>query len=321
MLKNQKRIILPLFFLGAFYALFALSCTHERIPNHDYPEEFQPYIDRFFKEASLRNLNIEPDNYNIVIEFEKLQFPLAGFCLPYTHKIQIDSIFWHFTSESNREFLLAHELGHCILGRPHRNEKTQQGECLSIMRGAENGFDCILNFESPSWRKYYYDELFQVDSEGLYWYKEANQNNFSQRVLAAVIDTFRTKDSTFIVDLNGFNTANNYEISLNFNWEKGSNQRATIFFAKLSYWLSNAHPSVEIDILNRSVFSSEYENQMFFDADTTNIVIRKIDNFEYFYVNKHLIHGFDVLPKPKMNFNVLTDKKVKIRCEVYSLLK
>ncbi len=56
-----------------------------------------------------------------------------------------------------REFVVFHELGHCDLGRDHRDEAFDNGVCVSIMR---SGLGDCRDYYHPRTREGYLDELF-----------------------------------------------------------------------------------------------------------------------------------------------------------------
>lgn len=49
------------------------------------------------------------------------------------YKVTVDTNFWNSADDYTRESLLFHELGHCLLNRLHKNDKTVIGTPVSIM--------------------------------------------------------------------------------------------------------------------------------------------------------------------------------------------
>jgi len=49
--------------------------------------------------------------------------------------IAIDREVWDRSNESSKEWLVYHELGHCVLDRSHRNDRFENGMWKSLMRG------------------------------------------------------------------------------------------------------------------------------------------------------------------------------------------
>lgn len=73
----------------------------------------------------------------------------AAYCKSgsYTPSIVVDQVYWDASSAAQREQLMYHELGHCLLGQHHRLN--------SIM--AEGGVDDDLYVSN---REYWLHELF-----------------------------------------------------------------------------------------------------------------------------------------------------------------
>jgi len=94
-----------------------------------------------------------------IIEIE--ENGVAGTCSYGSHTprfIEIDATFWNQTGDNFKEFVVFHELGHCVLLRGHREDAHSDGSCVSLMRSGLGG--CIDNYR-PSTREGYLDELFE----------------------------------------------------------------------------------------------------------------------------------------------------------------
>ena len=85
-----------------------------------------------------------------------------GLCLPipFFPIVLIDRDFWSFASNPEREQLLFHELGHCLLWRGHTSKTFRDGRPISIM----NPVLILSDYEYMSNREYYLNELFGVES-------------------------------------------------------------------------------------------------------------------------------------------------------------
>ncbi len=164
---------------------FFSSCSKEK--EQIIPDEFQPYVDMFFEEGKSRGLNINLNEIDFEIGFGTLGGTIAGQCTFRNNKITIDEESWNFMSEEQRVWLIFHEMGHCVLDRQHKNETTNNGECLSIMKGAENGFNCSLNYFSNLWTEYYLDELFKPQSQIPAWYSVYEKHN-QMNVLSTIFE-------------------------------------------------------------------------------------------------------------------------------------
>ncbi len=85
---------------------------------------------------------------------------IAGQCTYNSHApelVTIDTDFWEWSDEWDREMVIFHELGHCVLNRDH-NENHINGVCTSIMRSGVSG--CRDNYNENT-RVDYLDELFK----------------------------------------------------------------------------------------------------------------------------------------------------------------
>jgi len=160
------RWIVPCFLL-----LLLASCREEVEPVVS-DKAFDGYLQRFIEEGRQRGYPLDLDETDIVFKFATLPTLQTGICRPQKRPrhIYINSKYWGLASEWEREAIVFHELGHCVLGRVHHNEKLPNGECASLMDGKENGFSCVNNLVCPRWRAYYYDELFDPETPLPDWY-------------------------------------------------------------------------------------------------------------------------------------------------------
>lgn len=117
----------------------------------------KPYFDRFEEEATLRGLDL--DFTDLEGRIEELD-GLGGQCVRNTalpDQVLIDFVFWTQASEFEKEFIVFHELGHCVLNRSHLETKNPDGSCLSIMHSGSSGCRFIYNEGN---REEYLEELF-----------------------------------------------------------------------------------------------------------------------------------------------------------------
>jgi len=140
------------------------SCGYveeKSVTYQSFPSELWSSLETFEKEASIRGLTIDlnsMDVYGVIEEIE--QQHVAGSCQYSSNqpnKITIDKEFWDQASSLGKEFVMFHELGHCILSRGHRESADANGQCISIMQSGLGS--CILAYGSAT-RSKYLDELF-----------------------------------------------------------------------------------------------------------------------------------------------------------------
>lgn len=123
--------------------------------------EFQPYLDAFEAEARKRNLDITAALDKVSIVFEDISdATVSGRCNTQSTRVSIDSIWWMRLDLQERRHLIFHELGHCVLKRPHLDDQNDCLECQSYMRSGS--YTCSANYYSDNWYTFYMDELFEV---------------------------------------------------------------------------------------------------------------------------------------------------------------
>ena len=124
-------------------------------------EALWPYFADFEKEAELRGINVNLRRERISGEIARLHDDgVAGECSYssfFPNEVTIDTEFWNNASDRAREFVVFHELGHCSLGREHREAAFSNGICRSIMRSGLG--DCFDNYRTST-RTTYLNELF-----------------------------------------------------------------------------------------------------------------------------------------------------------------
>jgi hypothetical protein len=79
----------------------------------------------------------------------------GGVCHMYTRQITLPSKRWFFFSDEKQESILLHEIGHCVFGRPHLNERDPKRCPYSLMNKSGVSDQCYLDF-----KLHYIRELF-----------------------------------------------------------------------------------------------------------------------------------------------------------------
>lgn len=121
-----------------------------------------PYFQRFEEEALKRNIKVDLHEANITGYITDISnYKIRGQCSnsDNSHQLTIDKPSWNNASESEKEFLVFHELGHCYLGRVHDESMDSKGICLSIMRSGTG--ECRDMYNTAT-RTALIDELFGV---------------------------------------------------------------------------------------------------------------------------------------------------------------
>ena len=156
-----------------FYILFVtvmsfISCQQDDL-NADITQNYSdlvdsrliPYFERFESEAKKRGLEYDLLSLGITAEVRNLSGNrVAGQCNYHSNQpnhVSIDLPFFERASDAYREFVVFHELGHCVLYRDHDEGVLSNGVCSSIMRSGLGR--CQDNYAAHT-RTYYINELF-----------------------------------------------------------------------------------------------------------------------------------------------------------------
>lgn len=98
----------------------------------------KPYLYSFLKEGAKRQ--VYPDYIGLTMKFDKIadyskQEFTVGYCETGDNvwQVVVDTSFWNFADDYEKEELVYHELGHCLLGRDHCNVVDSDGHTISIM--------------------------------------------------------------------------------------------------------------------------------------------------------------------------------------------
>lgn len=133
------------------------------------PAELEKYVIKFIDDAKAQGVDVIPDFSN-----PKLQIQIAsldsygssviGLCQTGSgrRKVTLDPDFWNRVSETQRELLAHHELGHCILYRGHRTSRLSSGAYASIMYPTIMSSATYLGNYA-----YYQEELFSLSASTL----------------------------------------------------------------------------------------------------------------------------------------------------------
>lgn len=149
-------------------SLILSACVPEPVEEQSTSQtenELAYYFELFEIEAAKRNLPINLDAYGLTASISNIHADnVVGTCSYSMHsgrEITIDEEFWSSAGSTDREMVVFHELGHCVLAQGHREFTDSNNNCLSIMASGTQG--CRLLYNSIN-RDYYLDELFLFDS-------------------------------------------------------------------------------------------------------------------------------------------------------------
>jgi len=121
--------------------IFAIITSSCQLAEPDYiysiDKEIEPYYLEFISEGNVRGLNFT--QVSILMAFEELPDEMLGESIKnaYTSypKVLIDRSEWLVKSDSDRRYVVFHELGHALLGRGHEeNSESIMSSYKSAMR-------------------------------------------------------------------------------------------------------------------------------------------------------------------------------------------
>lgn len=152
-----------------FLVLLLFTCSDDEQMTKSFvnvDSRLWPYFERFEQVAADRGVMVDLNLSGIEARLERFEEPnVAGKCqhpTPSENILLIDLPFFVNTEDDMlKEFVIFHELGHCYLGRDHREDSYQNGICISMMRSGIG--DCLDNYNTNT-RSIYLDELFDPDA-------------------------------------------------------------------------------------------------------------------------------------------------------------
>ncbi|GAB3729723.1 putative metallopeptidase [Spirosoma lituiforme] len=149
---------------------------------YSVPTEVEPFVKSFRDEAKKRNNSVSTDN--LIITFgTAVSEDICGECQVASGKtprivLNGDAFCWQQASQYERECLVFHELGHCLLARTHRTDKFANGAFVSLMNPADVTLYATCRYpigqdecDKRPRRDYYIDELFDSSTPAPAWGK------------------------------------------------------------------------------------------------------------------------------------------------------
>lgn len=84
-------------------------------------EELKPYVISFYLEGLKRNkeVNVEGIKASVKTVTNKYGERVVGVCFMGQKSLEVDKEYWSYASYNEKENLMFHELGHCLLLRNH----------------------------------------------------------------------------------------------------------------------------------------------------------------------------------------------------------
>ena len=140
---------------------FGIACQKDEVVDLFVDSSLQEYFDRFAAEGALRNVVVDYEASKVSGYIRLITAPnVIGQCAHDPNQpstVIIDRTYWNIANDLQKEFLVFHELGHCVLNRDHLDEADDQGNCISIMTSGSS--QCKINYNLNT-REKLLDELF-----------------------------------------------------------------------------------------------------------------------------------------------------------------
>ena len=149
---------------------------------YSVPAEVEPFVQSFRDEAKKRNNPVATNN--LIITFgAAVSEDICGQCQLENGKtpritLNGDAFCWQQASPYERECLVFHELGHCLLARAHKTDKFPNGAFVSLMNPNDVTLYATCRYplgnddcDKRPRRAYYIDELFNAGTPTPAWGK------------------------------------------------------------------------------------------------------------------------------------------------------
>lgn len=147
----------------AFVTLL-VACSEDlklNASNHGIDPDLFEYFERFKIEAKKRNISIDFQSMNVEGHIGAIdERGVVGQCQTYANgnkAVIIEKAYWEESSDLKKEFIVFHELGHCILNRQHLDTASSDNNCNSIMNSGSAA--CKLDYTVEN-REMLLEELF-----------------------------------------------------------------------------------------------------------------------------------------------------------------
>lgn len=116
------------------------SCSKEHQPKI-IETELQEYVDAFVAEAASFDVQLDLSGIDLGAYIQNIEDNgILGQCISYSDgskEVIINERNWDRMDILEKEYVVFHELGHCVLNRSHDNSKNSNGICRSIMQGGD----------------------------------------------------------------------------------------------------------------------------------------------------------------------------------------
>ena len=285
----------PLLALLSFLLIF--GCKKDDVIEYNVDSDFEEYVQRFIDEGAARGVEIDFSDTGLLIEYsDRIVDGASGYCYLGEHHIVIDKSEWTALTDTQKEYLLFHELGHCELDRRHKNDQFDNLLWKSLMRG-DPLVGTQQNIPVPYYgfrKDYYRNELFNQNTTSPDWSNPTfsiddislvNKELLIERQEIPRISEFPTEvgeNFEMEFDIKGIN---NVPFITELTWGKGSKSFFVRIYRNFGTYIG--------------VLEDGKDHQVFYNATKDNldkITIRQNDGLTQLFFDDILIYHFDELP-------------------------
>ncbi len=289
----MNNIKFPLFGMLVFFLLF--GCKKDKI-EYIVDSDFEEYVQRFINEAAARGVEIDFSDTGLLIEYsDRIVDGASGYCYLGEHHIVIDKSEWTALTDTQKEYLLFHELGHCELDRRHKNDQFENLLWESLMRG-DPLVGTQQNIPVPYYgfrKNYYRDELFNQNTSAPDW---SNPTFTIDDISAADKELLIERQNAPRVSEAPAAVGENFEMEFQINGING-----VPFITELT-WGSGSQKFFVRIYRNFGTYIGALENgkdqQVFYHPtkdDLDKITVRQKDGLTQLFFDDSLIYHFDEL--------------------------
>ncbi|MFK8009651.1 MAG: putative metallopeptidase [Saprospiraceae bacterium] len=291
----MKNIKLPLF--GLIASLLFFGCKKDDANEYTVNSDFEEYVQRFIDEGAARGVEIDFSDTGLLIEYsDRIVNGASGYCYLGDHHIVIDKSEWPDLTDTQKEYLIFHELGHCELDRQHKNNQFDNLLWQSLMRG-DPLVGTQQNIPVPYYgfrKNYYRDELFNQNTSAPDW---SNPNFNINDVPLADKELLIERENIPRIAEAPAAVGDNFEMEFQINGING-----VPFITELNWGADSQKFFVRI-YRNFGTYIGALENgkdqQVFYHPtkdDLDKITIRQKDGLTQLFFDDILIYHFDELP-------------------------
>lgn len=137
-----RRVMKPIL-MGTCLALL-MNCQ-SAINNYQDPE-FAQYVAEFSRYGKMASQAIPPRVQNVSVIFGKVDENAYAWCDLFANQIVVDKAGWVKLSHAEREELLFHEMGHCVLNLDHEDGTIMQAKGLLGSVYYTTNYNFLLNY-------------------------------------------------------------------------------------------------------------------------------------------------------------------------------